>query len=102
MKNIKRYNEILNMKLEGRSYADISKIMGISRQRVQQILSPPHDIYEIVAINAKGKCQTCGLWLGKSGHIHHTEGADNDYSNPQHLQYLCVSCHRKTHSKNKY
>ena len=91
-------HEMLTMRLEGMTYKQIAEASGISRQRVQQLLSPPKAIRDIVVKRADGKCQSCGLLIGKSGHIHHEgEGETEDYDDIENLRLLCISCHRKKH-----
>ena len=86
------------MRLDGRSYAEIGAELGISRQRVQQILSPPTAIRDMVRRAAKDRCQGCGVIVGKSGHVHHRDSTNGDtYSQLDNLQLLCRSCHWYAH-----
>lgn len=85
------------MRLKGMTYQKIADKMKISRQRIQQLLSPPPAIRKIVVEKAEGKCQSCGILVGVSGHIHH-EGQDFDtYNDIGELRLLCPSCHLVTH-----
>lgn len=92
-----RKKEMLNRRLEGRAYQEIADEFNISRQRVQQILSPPKAIRDFVIKQAEGKCEACGLLVGRSGHIHHENGGDEDYNDIANLHLLCPSCHRNRH-----
>ena len=89
---------MIEMKLEGATYAEIAKIAGISRQRIQQLISPPKAIREYVVNKCGGKCVACGILTGRSGHIHHEGGnGDGDYNDIDNLLLLCPSCHRMRH-----
>ena len=94
-----RKNEILQMRFKGMSYAQIGKKFGISRQRVQKIISPPPYIRKAVFKKAAGKCQDCGILVGRSWHIHHKGNSENeeDYNDGENLELLCLSCHAKLH-----
>lgn len=81
----------------GLSYAAIAKKVGLSRQRVQQIIRPPKPIYDLVKARAKGKCENCGIVVA-SGHVHHAHNGDKNFNDIANLQYLCPSCHRVQHS----
>ena len=85
------------MRLDGESYQAIADKAGISRQRVQQLLSPPSYVRKLVKKRANDKCQKCGLLLGQSGHVHHVGNKEEDYNDVDNLLYLCPSCHRKEH-----
>ncbi len=89
---------IQRLKLQGLTYEQIGKRMGVSRQRIQQLLSPPPAIKQAVMERANGCCQECGLQLNGHGHIHHEGGEDYAYNNLKNLQYLCLRCHSWKHS----
>jgi len=93
--------DMLQLRLGGYTYAYIASKAGISRQRVQQILSPPAEIRDMVVGKAGGFCQICGVRVGVSGHVHHTKAAEptelDRYNDPESLILLCCSCHRKEH-----
>ena len=93
----KRQGELLRMRLDGLSYGQIAKVVGLSRQRVQQLLQPPADVKKLVRERAKDRCEDCGIWLGESGHVHHDGGSIEDYGETDKLRYLCISCHRQAH-----
>src|SRR3972149_3861748 len=90
--------ELLKLRLDGCTYQSIADKAGISRQRVQQLLSPPKAIRDIVCSRADGRCQRCDVQVGKSGHVHHTGNARENYNDLDNLQLLCVSCHKAAHS----
>lgn len=91
----------LALKLQGYSYGAIAAEFGISRQRVQQIVSPPKEVRNRIVQQANGYCQKCGIWTGRSGHVHH-KGSETmeDFNDIDNLQLLCPSCHRLTHVRN--
>lgn len=96
-----RDDEILGLRLSGLSYAEIARAVGLSRQRVQQILAPPKAIRDQVVIRANGKCERCGIVVGRSGQVHHGSPKHQDgdwYNDVERLQLLCVSCHIQVHS----
>ncbi len=91
---------MLKLRLSGWTYQDIANKAGISRQRIQQILSPSSRIRDWVVREAGGICQTCGIWVGQSGHVHHIEAAEFEtYNHMPSLRLLCLSCHRKAHNE---
>ena len=92
-----RLKEMQVMKLAGGSYQDIADKFGISRQRVQQIMSPDPITAKAAKTRAEGKCQCCGEYVGVSGHIHHNRSNPGDYNSIDNLEYLCLPCHRKEH-----
>lgn len=91
---------MLVLKLEGQSYQYIAKKAKISRQRVQQLLSPPKAIRDFVIKKYQAKCVNCGLYVGRRGHIHHEPAnGEEDYNDINNLQLLCIFCHHKRHIK---
>ena len=96
---MERRSAALAGRLEGKTYQQIARELGISRQRVQQLISPPRDIRDLVSERAGGKCEECGI-LPRDPHIHHkgAVGLGPDiYNDAINLQLLCASCHRKAH-----
>ena len=93
--------EMLELRLQGLTYDAIAKRAGVTRQRVQQIISPPPEIRWFVLEKFHGCCANCGLLVGSKGHIHHKD-ADNseNYQDIDNLELLCISCHRRKHSNN--
>ena len=91
---------MLKLRLQGYSYQYIADKAGRSRQRIQQVLSPPAYIRKYVVEKYNGFCAICGLYVGFQGHVHH-KGAngEDDYNDRENLQLLCISCHRKEHKQ---
>lgn len=92
-----RKADILKMRLQGMTYKQIGEVLDISRQRVQQLISPPLYIRKLIFHKAWGKCELCGAPVGWSGHIHHKGNTEEDYNDIVNLQFLCQSCHVKAH-----
>jgi hypothetical protein len=86
--------EAIELKMKGLSYAEIAKRFGVSRQRVQQMIRPPREVYNEVRNRAKGMCQLCFVEL-KSGHVHHM--GTEDWDDWRNLRYLCATCHTALH-----
>ena len=83
------------------TYAAIGAQLGVSRQRIEQVLSPPAAIRDIVLSRATGRCEECNIQVGTSGHVHHrrAKGLDCDsYEDIENLSLLCQGCHRRAHS----
>lgn len=95
-----RRDTIFRHFLDGLTYAAIAKKVGLSRQRVQQIVRPPKPIYDAVKARAHGKCESCEIHI-QDGHVHHIEadGRTVETFNDLHnLLYLCPACHRRMHA----
>ena len=90
--------EMTAMRLDGATYRQIGEEFGVSRQRAQQILSPPASIRRYIVKKYNGRCNGCGIIVEKSGHVHHvnTDNGEN-YEDIDNLQLLCISCHRGKH-----
>ncbi len=97
VRDMERQSEILEARFAGLTYAQIARKLGISRQRVQQLISPPPWVRSIVVNRAGGNCQDCGLLVNGSGHVHHKACDGEDYNDVANLVLLCVSCHRIAH-----
>lgn len=90
----------MRRRLEGWSYGQIAKEAHVSRQRVQQVLSPPKEIRAFVAKRADYHCQQCHAELQLGGHVHHANGnatTEEEYEKVDELIYLCMPCHRNIH-----
>lgn len=84
---------------EGHTYAYIAKVVGVSRQRVQQLIKPPIRILNLLRKRSHNKCEHCELPLRLGdGHVHHLTG-HADFNRLANLEYLCRSCHRKADAK---
>ena len=96
--------ELLRLRLSGLTYGKIATLVGVSRQRVQEVLSPPKHVRLLVQQKAGARCQNCGIPLNTHGHVHHREcfGFKPDqYQDLSNLAYLCMPCHRKAHANPK-
>lgn len=96
-RDIEKRQEALTLKLEGMTYQQIASKLGLSRQRIQQLIAPPEAIRNLVYDRAKGVCEVCGIRVGRTGHIHHAGGKYETYNDLVSLQLLCPSCHRAAH-----
>ena len=92
--------EMLKLRLEGRTYQYIANKSGITRQRIQQILSPPPSIRKYIVEKYASLCADCGIYVGSSGHVHHNGiNGEDDFEDKENLRLLCISCHRRKHAK---
>src|SRR6516225_16594 len=91
------YKEVLELWLKGLTYAEVARAVGLSRQRVQQIVRPPKAVYDLVVKRASGCCRDCGVKL-LSGHVHRENHDSEDFNDIENLVYLCPACHRKRHA----
>jgi len=89
--------DMWRQRLNGYTYEQIAEGAGITRQRVQQILSPPKAIRDHIIKKYDGCCVDCSIRVGKSGHVHHVNTDIEDYGDIENLVLLCISCHRKRH-----
>src|ERR1035437_8139792 len=94
----KRYSEIDSLILSGKTQSQVAKILGISRQRVNQIYlnysSIPSGIRSQVRRRDGTMCRVC--FYKHDLHVHHinTNSHDNRLDN---LVTLCDFCHKKAH-----
>lgn len=88
---------MLKMRLDGYTYQYIAGKTGVSRQRVQQLLSPPKVVRKYIVNKYGGQCIDCGIFVGRSGHIHHNNMGNETYEDIDNLILLCISCHRMRH-----
>lgn len=96
-----RRDTIFKHFLDGLTYREIAEKVGLSRQRVQQIVRPPKPVYDAVKDRASGKCERCGIHV-QDGHVHHVESSGRTvetFNQMEQLLYLCPSCHRTIHVK---
>ena len=95
-KNIEIRKRALGMWLKGMTFTAIAKEMDVSRQWVHEMLVPSKDFRQAVYDKARGKCQSCGMHLGRNGHYHsEPTGPIDDFTMP--LVLLCCVCHSKAH-----
>ena len=91
----------LALRLDGQSCITIARTLGLSRQRVQQMLTPPAAIRDHVIRAAKGRCAGCGIICGRHGQTHDTRTtgtmACDEYDDLAVLEWRCASCHRGVH-----
>jgi len=92
----------INLKMEGKTYSEIGSSLGVSRQRAQQLCSPPAGQIVLVVMRANGKCEVCREDTAH-GHFHHLSGTTTleEFNKEPNLQYLCAGCHKKQHKKPK-
>jgi hypothetical protein len=81
-----------SLKDSGMTYAAIAVEMGVTRQRVQNLVSPTDKEKREIIKGAGGKCSRCRS--SEKLHIHH-----NDYSDDPEIEVLCVACHRRAEKK---
>lgn len=93
--------EIVGMKADKKTYSDIAKIMGVSRQRVQQLFVPPKQVMIEVSNRAKGLCEGCGQF-DQFGHYHHKKYDYDVLNEVDNIEYLCCSCHLKKNGEARY
>lgn len=88
---VTRQDLVNSLKAEGKTYKEISKILGVSRQRVQQLITPDREREKIIEENNQ-QCAICGKKNVRLD-VHHRNYLTND------AILLCISCHRKEHKK---
>lgn len=87
-----RNAEIIQRALAGESYAAIGAELGISRQRVEQILNPDKHRARHLAARAlpnKETCEDCGRRTRKIAKHH------DDYDAALDVRWLCGKCHSR-------
>jgi len=92
-----RDEEILELRFAGLSYKQIGDKFGVTKQRIQQLFSPPAAIRRYVVEKANGKCEICGIQVGNRGDVHHRHAQREDFNDIANLQLLCRSCHMQSH-----
>lgn len=100
MRGMDRNARALRLRLEGLSYAEIGRQVGISAPRVQQILSPPAAIRRIVSEKAQGRCEKCGVSIARRAAVHHKGSVGlscDQYHDLDNLALLCPGCHMTVH-----
>ena len=88
--------KMARLKRQGLTYAEIGELYRMSRQRVQQVVSPPPEIANEVRKRANSRCENCKLEL-QDGDIHHKDWNVPEPNSLDNLSYLCVACHMLVH-----
>ena len=57
------------LNLEGLTLGEIGSKLGVTRQRVHQILQPPRHIFNAIMARTRGRCECCGI-RARPVHIH--------------------------------
>lgn len=103
-KNTDTAAQAKKMRENGRTIQAIADALGVSRQRVGQLLSPEKEIARRLLKTAvadgmilkPSRCQHCGKRADKI-EAHHP-----DYSKALAVEWLCVPCHSKIPVKKTY
>ena len=88
----------LILTLEGLNLVEIGKRLGVTRQRVHQLLKPPAAIVQEVMARTRGLCEGCGI-IARPYHVHSRdiEQEINEYQGKEVLRLLCIPCARQAH-----
>ena len=88
----------LQLTLEGLTLGEIGKRLGVTRQRVHQLLKPPPAIVQEVMARTRGICEGCGI-IARPYHVHSRdlEREFNGYQGEGVLRLLCIPCARQAH-----
>lgn len=89
--------EALMLLCHGFTYGAIGSFFGLSRQRIQQALSPPPHVRRTLLRRTEGYCEGCRASIGTPGHVHHISNQGDSYNSIANLRLLCASCHSKEH-----
>jgi len=87
--------QVIKLFRQGMSYAEVGRRVGLSRQRVMQIVKPPTSIYEHMKRKARGICANCEV-IAPSGRI---SGYREGTLEVSKYKYLCASCYRNEASE---
>lgn len=86
---------------QGKTYSSIAKEIGITRQRVEQIVHP--DKHRIRArtnyLITSGKLQR-PTHCSKCNRATPTDAHHISYWDPRNIDWLCKTCHKKMHRRN--
>ena len=88
---------MIALKAEGYTYAEIGSVLGISRQRVQQIVAPSKAMRRRIIAKYWGRCAECNCRVGGSGDLHHDVNDETVWNHEENLWLLCRSCHKHCH-----
>ena len=97
-----RKKQIYALYIQGMTYAQIGKELGITPQGAQRQIAPPRGLVNRIRKRAKGQCEKCGIYC-RLGHIHHDRDfivTIDEVNTEKSLKYLCPSCHAKLHNEN--
>ncbi len=86
--------EMVELKAQGKSYADIAAVSGLTRQGVQWRFSPRIATMRLIADRARGLCEKCGQF-DQFGHYHHKVYDFDILNEVENILYLCTPCHLK-------
>jgi hypothetical protein len=88
-----RHRQIIDLLSRGLTYAEIGEAVGLSRQRIKQLVAQPSNVVDVVRRKAKSRCKNCAVETQK-GFIYSPDGSDvSDLSNMDKLIYLCLRCY---------
>ena len=88
------------LNLEGLTLGEIGSKLGVTRQRVHQILQPPRSIFNAIMARTRGQCEHCGIRARPVHiHAHEVEREVNEYEGEGALTLLCLPCARRVHRK---
>ena len=91
---------ILQLYKKRHSYAQISRIMSVSRQRIHQILTGYHAGLSRTKQGKKIIESDCKICYGRAASIHHIDRNPKN-NRPQNLLSICNSCHYELHRGEK-
>jgi hypothetical protein len=98
-KTVARRQQVIAMKLGGMTYQEIGAELGFSRQYAEQLGSPPKSVLRLILQRSGGVCEDCGVTIKRLGHTHHFGTDIATYQDPVWMRYLCVRCHRHSHTR---
>ena len=89
--------------VECQTFTEIAEKYGVSKQRIQQLVSAPPAIRKFVHENSKKVCRECGAPVVLRDMQVHEQGAGlvDNYDNISMLICMCRDCHVTEHIKNE-
>ena len=105
-RNIADIERMKNLKTIGFAYSQIGEILGISKQRVHQLVASYHsgkgavsrDLSRLIRERDSNMCVVCGK--ADNLHIHHIDG-DRRNNKLSNMVTICATCHQANHFKGK-